>query len=256
LPRPDAAPRRFSGKVALVTGGLSGIGRAVAERLAEEGAIVVAADIVAALGPLGADPLSFAHLDVADPASAAALLRQIEQAHGQLDVLVNSAGIGRNIPFLDTPLDTFDQVIAVNLRGTFVIGQAAARLMAHGGGGAIVNVASISGLRGNAGRAAYGASKGGVITLSQVMAVELAVYGIRVNVVAPGPIETPLVASMTATAAREAWLRLIPQRRFGQPEDVAAAVAHLCSDEARFVTGHVMVMDGGFAAGGLLPDVR
>ncbi len=251
-----ASPGRFGGKVALVTGGLSGIGRAAAERLAAEGATVIAGDIAAESDALTAVPVGTARLDVADPASAAALLRQIEQMHGRLDVLVNSAGIGRDIPFLDTPLEVFDQVIAVNLRGTFIIGQAAARLMARGGGGAIVNIGSISGLRGNAGRTAYGASKGGIVTLSQVMAVDLAAHNIRVNVVAPGPIDTPLLANMAASAVREAWLRLIPQRRFGQVSDVAAAVAYLCSDEAGFVTGHVLAVDGGFSGSGWLGAQR
>ena len=251
----DAQPRRFAGKVAVVTGGLSGIGQAVAERLAAEGAAVIAADIAADPAAPGTGPIRSARLDVTDPSSAAALMQQIARTHGRLDVLVNSAGIGRNIPFLDTPLEVFDQIIAVNLRGTFIIGQAAARLMAQGGGGAIVNLGSISGLRGNAGRTAYGASKGGVVTLSQVMAVDLAGVGVRVNVVAPGPIETPLIATMASGAGREAWLGRIPQRRFGQPGDVAAAVAYLCSEEAGFITGQVLAVDGGFMGGGLLPAV-
>ena len=249
-----SVPQRFAGRVALVTGGLSGIGRAVAARLAAEGATVIAADIAAESDALAARPIATARLDVADAEQAAALIARIAAAHGRLDVLGNSAGIARNLPFLETPVAAFDRIIAVNLRGTFVIGQAAARLMARQGGGAIVNIGSVSGLRGNTGRTAYGASKGGVVTLSQVMAVELAPLHIRVNVVAPGPIETDMGASMAAGGAREAWLRLIPQRRFGRVEDVAAAVAYLASDDAGFVTGEVLTVDGGFIGCGLQPE--
>ncbi len=242
---------RFTGKVALVTGALSGIGQAIARRLAGEGAQVVAADLSAPAGPLGSDAVAAVRLDVADPHSVAAVLAEIEAVHGRLDVMANSAGIGADVPFLDTPLDLFDRIVAVNLRGTFIVGQAAARLMAQGGGGSIVNIASISGMRGNIGRAAYGASKGGVVTLSQVMAVDLAAHGIRVNVLAPGPIETPLTAAMHDAAIREAWARATPLRRYGTPEEVAVAAAFLCSDEAAFVTGHVLAVDGGFLGAGL-----
>lgn len=241
---------RFAGKVAVVTGGLSGIGQAVARRLANEGARVIAADIRAEAGSPGAGPVSAARLDVADPASVAALMQRVEATHGRLDVLVNSAGIGKDVPFLDTSLDLFDRMLAVNLRGTFLVGQGAARLMTKSGG-SIVNVASIAGMRGSIGRAAYGASKGGVVVLSQVMAVDLAAYGIRVNVVAPGPIDTPLVAAMHDPAIRAAWVRAVPLRRYGSAEEVAAATAFLCSDEAGFVTGHVLAVDGGFLGAGL-----
>ena len=250
----SAAPR-LAGKVAVVTGGLSGIGAAIAVRLAAEGARVVAADLsahdhVVQNGAAALDGIEPAPLDVADEASVAKCFLEVVTRHGRLDILVNSAGIGRDIPFLDTPAAEFDRLIAVNLRGTFLAGQAAARLMVKGGG-AIVNIASVSGMRGNRGRAAYGASKGGVVTLSQVMAVELAQYGIRVNVIAPGPVETPLVAVLHTDVIRQDWLRQIPMRRYGTPEEMAGVAAFLCSDDAAYVTGHVLAADGGFLAAGI-----
>ena len=243
---------RLAGKIALVTGGLSGIGAAVAARFVEEGAQVIAADISVTPGPLGDTAIAPMHVDVADVASVAALLAAVQALHGRLDVLVHCAGIGRNVPFLETTPDMFDQVIAVNLRGTFLVAQAAARAMAASGGGSIVTVSSISGLRGNPGRAAYGASKGGVNILSQVMANELAAHNIRVNVLAPGPVETPLVAAMQAEGPGYApWLRAIPLGRFAKVEEIASAAVFLASDEASFVTGHVLAVDGGFAGTGV-----
>lgn len=233
---------KLAGQVALVTGGLSGIGAAIVERFRAEGARVVAADISAA----GPD-----QVDVADAGSVAALVDDVVARHGRLDAMVNSAGIGEDIPFLETPVASFDRIVAVNLRGTFLVGQAAARHMAAGGGGAIVNISSIAGLRGSIGRAAYGASKGGVVILSQVMAVELAAHNIRVNVIAPGPVETPLVARMHDAAIREAWTRLTPLARYADPAEVAGAAVFLCSGDASFVTGHVLAVDGGFAGTGL-----
>jgi NAD(P)-dependent dehydrogenase (short-subunit alcohol dehydrogenase family) len=244
-------PCRLAGKIALVTGGLSGIGAAIANRMVDEGAMVIAADIatdVAVLGPGNPAPL---RMDVADPASVAAAIDAVVARHSRLDCLVNSAGIGRDIPFLDTPLDVFDRVIEVNLRGTFIVGQAAARAMRGSGGGAIVNIASVSGVTGNVGRSAYGASKGGVVLLSRVMAVDLAGDGIRVNVLAPGPVDTPLVAEMHTPAIRERWIERTPLGRYALPEEMAGAAVFLCSDDASFVTGHVLAVDGGLSANGL-----
>jgi len=251
-----SAATRLAGKVAVVTGGLSGIGAAIAERLLAEGAHVVAADVsapdrMAQNGAAVLDGIEPARLDVADEGSVTGCMAAVVARHGRLDILVNSAGIGRDIPFLDTPSAEFDRMIAVNLRGTFLVGQAAARHMVDGGGGTIVNIASVAGVRGSRGRAAYGASKGGVITLTQVMAVELAGYGIRVNVIAPGPIETPMVAAMHGEAIRRDWLRQVPMRRYGIPEEIAGVAAFLCSDDASFVTGHVLAADGGFQACGI-----
>ena len=242
----------LAGKIALVTGGLSGIGAAVAALFAASGARVIAADITAAAGPIGEDAVAPARLDVADAGSCAALVDAIKARFGRLDILVNSAGIGADLSFLDTPVDVFDRVYAVNLRGTFLIGQAAARLMCEGAGGSIVNLSSVSGMRGNLGRAAYGASKAGVVVLSQVMAVELASRGIRVNVISPGPIETPLVAVVHDQAIRDAWGRFVPMGRYGQPSEIAAAALFLASDAASYITGQVLAVDGGFIGGGLV----
>ncbi|MBN8892054.1 MAG: short-chain dehydrogenase [Rhodospirillales bacterium 70-18] len=239
----------LAGKVALVTGGLSGIGAAVAARFAAEGALVVAGDLTATQERLGDGAIAPLRLDVADPESCAAAVAAIVDWHGGLDVMVNCAGIARDMPFLDTPVEVFDRIIAVNLRGSFLIGQASARVMSAGG--AIVNIASVSGMRGNTGRSAYGASKGGVVTLSQVMAVDLAERGIRVNVIAPGPVETPLVAAVHDAEVRGVWNRAVPLHRYATPEEIAGAALYLCGPDAGYVTGHVLAVDGGFLAAGI-----
>jgi NAD(P)-dependent dehydrogenase (short-subunit alcohol dehydrogenase family) len=248
----------------VVTGGASGIGLATVELLWQRGQRVVVADANAraidALRDRADLPLDLACLmpcDVTDEAEVERMFERAQARFGRIAGLVQSAGIGAEIPFLDTPTRTFRQVLEVNLVGAFVVARTAARLMAAQGGGAIVNIASASGLVGNAGRSAYGASKGGLVTLTKVMAVELAEAGIRVNAVAPGAIETPLVATMHSPATRASLLERIPQRRYGTPHQVASVIATLLDDElSGYCTGQVIAIDGGMTAAGLLAAAR
>ena len=242
---------RLQDKVAIVTGGLSGIGAAIAQRFAAEGARVVAADLATDATSLAEDGIAPFRTDVSDPASVEHLVAAVVAKHGKLDCLVNSAGIGADVPFLDTTLAQFDRIIGINLRGTFIVGQCAARAMRDCGGGAILNIASVSGMVGNVGRSAYGASKGGVVLLSKVMAVDLAPYGIRVNVLAPGPVATPLTDEIHTPAVREQWHERTILRRYGRPDEMAGAAVFLCSEDASYVTGHVLAADGGFVSSGL-----
>lgn len=250
----------------LVTGGASGIGLAIVRAVMAEGWRAIVADLDpdslaradAALG--GGPDLLCDRLDVSDEAAVVGAVARWDAEFGPLTGLVNSAGIGQDVPCLDTGADLFRRILDVNLVGSFVVAREVAKAMrARGRGGAIVNVASVSGLRGNQGRVAYGASKGGVVTMTEVMAVELAPLGIRVNAIAPGPIETPLVAAMHTAETRDAWTRAVPQGRYARPDEVAGAAIFLL-DPARsgFVTGHTLAVDGGFSTAGMFtrgPDL-
>jgi NAD(P)-dependent dehydrogenase (short-subunit alcohol dehydrogenase family) len=248
---------RLKGKIALVTGAARGIGLAVAKALAAEGAVPVIADINEggardALSTLGrAEGLALG-VDVADEASVAAMIDAITARYGRLDILVNNAGIGGNTPFLDIKLAEWNRTIAINLTGAFLVAQASARVMAKGGGGKIVNIASVSGQRGGHGRAAYGAAKAGLELLTKVMAVELAEHGINVNSIAPGAIETEMAKFAHDAATRAAYDYLIPMTRYGTPAEIADAAVFLCSDESRYIHGHTLNVDGGFRAAGLM----
>jgi len=240
----------------LVTGGASGIGRAVVDAVIAEGWRAAVLDLPGSnLDGLRAafDPatLHTAAVDVTDEAAVTDAVAALADA--PLAGVVTCAGFGRDVPFLATTTDAFRAMVEVNLLGTFTVAREAARAMRATGGGAIVTIASVSGIQGNEGRTAYGATKGAVITMSRVMAVELAPLGIRVNVIAPGPIETPLVAEVHTPAVRATWLATVPMRRYGAPSDVAAAAVFLLDPRrSGYITGQTLAVDGGFTTAGLL----
>ena len=244
----------FSGKAAVVTGGSRGIGRAVCLELAKGGANVVlcyagneaaANDTVAACEALGARALAV-RCNVAEAGEVKALMDAAVQAFGRIDILVNNAGITRDGLLMMMKDEDFDAVINANLKGTFLCMKAVSRLMMRQRYGRIVKLSSVVGLRGNAGQVNYAASKAGVVGMTKSLAKELASRGVTVNAVAPGFIETDMTAAMT-DAAKAATLASIPMQKLGAPEDVARAVAFLASDEAAYITGQVLAVDGGMA---------
>jgi NAD(P)-dependent dehydrogenase (short-subunit alcohol dehydrogenase family) len=250
----------LSGKLALVTGSGRGIGRAIGSVFAENGATVVISDVVgdrarATAEELAAEGGKVVHLtlDVADPESIAAGFERTVRDHGRLDILVNNAGIGINAPFVDFKLSDFELSLKINLTGAFLCGQWAARQMIRQESGKIINIVSLSGQRGGMGRAGYGASKAGLELLTKVMAVELAPHGINVNGIAPGPIETELSKVVHAAGGtRDAYLFLTPQHRYGEPVEIAYAALFLASAHSDYVNGHILNVDGGFGAAGLM----
>jgi NAD(P)-dependent dehydrogenase (short-subunit alcohol dehydrogenase family) len=248
---------RFSGKVAVITGAASGIGLETVRLFVREGANVVMADLDAAKGESEAAGLggqaAFIRTDVGDAQSVIELFERVRSEYGRLDVLFNNAGIESASSLLETSEAEWDRVIRVNLKGVFLCSREAARIMSGQRSGAIVHTASERGLVGAENSLPYTAAKGGVVIMAKSMALELAPYGVRVNCVCPGATDTPMLRRDfgqrdDAEAALREAARLQPLGGLGQPLDVAHAVAFLASDEARYITGVALPVDGGFTA--------
>ena len=240
----------LQGKVVIVTGAAQGIGAACAQRFAREGAKLVLADVNDAAGEALAAQLQaiYVHCDVSSKPQIDALVQKALAAHGCLDVLVNNAGIFKAAAFLEVSEADFDAVIAVNLKGSFLMAQAAARAMvARQTQGSIINMSSVNGVLAIPSIASYNMSKGGINQLTRVAALALADYGIRVNAVAPGTIATELAAKavLTDEAAKAKILSRTPMRRLGLPAEIADVVAWLASDAASYITGEIITVDGG-----------
>ena len=239
---------RFENKVVMVTGGAAGIGRVTAENFAKEGAKVAICDVnpeagEAALKVLGPEA-SFEKVDVADSASVSSWVDAVFEKYGQIDVLVNNAGITRDSLIMRMKEADWDAVISVNLKSAFNCVKAVSKIMVKQRSGRIINLASVVGVMGNPGQANYVASKAGMIGLTKTVAKELGARGITVNAVAPGFIETDMTAVLSEKV-KEAMLSMIPLQRAGNPQDVADAITFLASDQAAYITGQVIHVTGG-----------
>ena len=241
---------RLDGMVALVTGAASGIGEACARRFRAEGAVVVGLDVhgTAVDGAVA--------IDVRDEDAVAGAVADVLAAHGRLDVVVNAAGVAGGGPVHQLGADEWDRVLGVNLKGTYLVCKHALVAMVEQRAGNIVNIASIEGIEGTEGGSAYNASKGGVVLLTKNMAIDYGRMGIRVNCICPGFIDTPMLRSVMDFEAmaqvRDRYRDAHMLGRFGKPEEIASAALFLASDDASFVTGHALVVDGGFTAGARL----
>jgi NAD(P)-dependent dehydrogenase (short-subunit alcohol dehydrogenase family) len=234
---------RLAGKVALITGAASGLGEACAERFVAEGATVVGLDLK------GAE----LEVDVRDEDAVAAAVDGVVERHGRLDVVLNAAGVAGGGPVHQLDASEWDRVLGVNLKGTFLVCKHALRHMKEQGEGSIVNFASVEGIEGTEGGSAYNASKGGVVLLTKNMAIDYGRFNIRVNCICPGFIDTPMFRSVMDSAGmapfRDQYRKHHKLGRFGRPSEIAGAALFLASEDASFVSGHALVVDGGFTAG-------
>jgi 2-hydroxycyclohexanecarboxyl-CoA dehydrogenase len=240
---------KLDDRIAIVTGAGRGIGEAIARKLTAEGATVVVTDVdeataIQTADALGGDSVGL-HADVTSRDSVDAMVRQVMDRFGRIDVLVNNAGWDKGEAFLDSEPDTWDRIVQINLYGVFNTLKAVLPIMADQRYGKVVNLGSDAGRVGSSGEAVYSAAKGGVIAFTKAMAREMARSEVNVNCVCPGPTDTALFASMGGDRLREALVKAIPFRRLGQPEDVANTVAFLVSDEAAFLTGQTVSVSGG-----------
>jgi NAD(P)-dependent dehydrogenase (short-subunit alcohol dehydrogenase family) len=246
-----------------VTGGASGIGFAIVQAALAEGWRAIVADVQQTNLDRSRDALRqwngkvrFARLNVADEEEVVQSIAQCEEEFGPLTGVVNAAGIATDTPALETSAELFRRILDVNLIGSFVVSREAAKNMQAHGAGSIVNITSVSGIVGNEGRVAYGASKGALITMTKVMAVELASSGIRVNAIAPGPIETSMAQQLHTPEVIAAWISSIPQRRYGSPSDIASATLFLLDGrKSGYVTGQTICVDGGFTSAGIMKSI-